>query len=97
MLWLTLSKEELGQQRRQEGSCLLLITAVDFHFKSWGGGGGKLPIKFNNSVCVNHKPMKFGTFVPYMCSMLAMVTPLTIISKLELKLGKKSTLRFFYL
>ena len=39
--------------------------------------------------------MKFGTFVPYMCRILAMVTPLTIISKLELKLGKKYTLRFF--
>ena len=34
--------------------------------------------------------MKFGTFVPYMCRILAMVTPLTIISKLEIKLGKKN-------
>ena len=33
--------------------------------------------------------MKFGTFVLYMCRILAIVTPLTIISKLELKLGKK--------
>ena len=42
--------------------------------------------------------MKLGTFVSYMCRILAMVTPLTIISKLELKLGKKkSTLRFFCL
>ena len=38
--------------------------------------------------------MKFGTFVPYMCLILAMVTPLTIISKLELKLGKKLYLAF---
>ena len=39
--------------------------------------------------------MKFGTFVLYMCRMLAIVTPLTIISKVELKLGKKCTLSFF--
>ena len=32
--------------------------------------------------------MKFGTFVPYKCRILAMVTPLTIISKPEIKLGK---------
>ena len=32
--------------------------------------------------------MKFKTFVPYMCRILVVVTPLTIISKLELKLGK---------
>ena len=40
MLWLTLSKGELGQQRQQEGGTPDIDFQFDFDFKIWGGGGG---------------------------------------------------------
>ena len=39
MLWLTLSKGELGQQRQQEGGTPDIEFQFDFYFKIWGGGG----------------------------------------------------------
>ena len=36
MLWLTLSKGELGQQRQQEGGTLDIDFQFDFDFKIWG-------------------------------------------------------------
>ena len=43
MLWLTLSKGELGQQRQQEGGTPDIDFQFDFDFKKiwgWGVGGG---------------------------------------------------------
>ena len=40
MLWLTLSKGELGQQRQQEGSTPNIDFQFDFDFKILGGGRG---------------------------------------------------------
>ena len=40
MLWLTLSKGELGQQRQQEGGTSDIDFQFDFDFKIWGGGEG---------------------------------------------------------
>ena len=40
MLWLTLSKGELGQQRQQEGGTPDIDFQFDFDFKIWWGGGG---------------------------------------------------------
>ena len=37
MLWLTLSKGELGQQRQQEGGTPDIDFQFDFDFKIWGG------------------------------------------------------------
>ena len=68
MLWLTLSKGELGQQRQQEGG----TPGIDFQFDfDW------------NSRLVDHKPMKFGTFVPYMYRFVIIVNYLTNFFKLE--------------
>ena len=36
MLWLTLSKGELGQQRQQEGGTPDIDFQFDFDFKIWG-------------------------------------------------------------
>ena len=54
-------------------------------------------MNFNNSRLVDHKPMKFGTFVPYMYRFVIIVKYLTNFFKLEWNLGIKSTLRFFFL
>ena len=54
-------------------------------------------MKFNNSRLVDHKPMKFGTFVPYMYHFEIIVKYLTNFFKLEWNLGIKFTLRFFFL
>ena len=37
MLWLTLSKGELGQQRQQEWGTPDIDFQFDFDFKIWGG------------------------------------------------------------
>ena len=54
-------------------------------------------MNFNNSRLVDHKPMKFGTFVPYMYRFEIIVKYLTNFFKLEWNLGIKFTLRFFFL
>ena len=36
MLWLTLSKEKVGQQRQQEGGVTDIHFQFDFDFKIWG-------------------------------------------------------------
>ena len=54
-------------------------------------------MNFNNSRLVDHKPMKFGTFVPYMYRFVIIVKYLTNFFKLECNLGIKFTLRFFFL
>ena len=54
-------------------------------------------MNFNNSRFVDHKPMKFGTFVPYMYRFVVIVKYLTNFFKLEWNLGIKFTLRFFFL
>ena len=54
-------------------------------------------MNFNNSRLVDHKPMKFGTFVPYMNRFVIIVKYLTIFFKLEWNLGIKFTLLFFFL
>ena len=54
-------------------------------------------MNFNNSRFVDHKPMKFGTFVPYMYRFVIIVKYLTNFFKLEWNLGIKFTLRFFFL
>ena len=54
-------------------------------------------MNFNNSRLVDHKPMKFGTFVPYMYRLVFIVKYLTNFFKLEWNLGIKFTLRFFFL
>ena len=54
-------------------------------------------MNFNNSRLVDHKPMKFGTFVPYMHRFVIIVKYLTNFFKLEWNLGIKFTLRFFFL
>ena len=79
MLWLTLSKGELGQQRQQEGGTPDIDFQFDFDFKIWG----VLPMNFNNSRLVDHKPMKFGTFVPNMYRFVIIVKYLTNFFKLE--------------
>ena len=76
MLWLTLSKGELGQQRQQEGGTPDIDFQFDFDFKM-------IPMNFNNSRLVDHKPMKFGTFVPYMYHFVIIVKYLTNFFKLE--------------
>ena len=40
-------------------------------------------MNFNNSGLVDHKPMKFGTFVPYMYRFVIIVKYLTNFFKLE--------------
>ena len=40
-------------------------------------------MNFNNSRLVDHKPMKFGTFVPYMYRFVIIVKYLTNFFKLE--------------
>ena len=45
--------------------------------------GGYLPMNFNNSRLVDHKPMEFGTFVPYMYRFVIIVKYLTNFFKLE--------------
>ena len=40
-------------------------------------------MNFNNSRLVDHKPMKFGTFVPYMYRIVIIVKYLTNFFKLE--------------
>ena len=54
-------------------------------------------MNFNNSRLVDHKPMKFGTFLPYMYRFVIIVKYLTNFFKLEWNLGIKFTLRFFFL
>ena len=54
-------------------------------------------MNFNNSRLVDHKPMRFGTFVPYMYRFVIIVKYLTNFFKLEWNLGMKFTLRFFFL
>ena len=57
-------------------------------------------MNFNNSRLVDHKPMKFGTFVPYMYYMyrfVIIIKYLTNFFKLEWNLGINFTLRFFFL
>ena len=54
-------------------------------------------MNFNNSRLVDDKPMKFGTFVPYMYRFVIIVKYLTNFFKLEWNLGIKFTLRFFFL
>ena len=54
-------------------------------------------MNFNNSRLVDHKPMKFGSFVPYMYRFVILVKYLTNFFKLEWNLGIKFTLRFFFL
>ena len=54
-------------------------------------------MNFNNSRLVDHKPMKFGTFVPYMYRFVIIVKYLTNFFKLKWNLGIKFTLRFFFL
>ena len=54
-------------------------------------------MNFNNSRLVDYKPMKFGTFVPYMYRFVIIVKYLTNFFKLEWNLGIKFTLRFFFL
>ena len=54
-------------------------------------------MNFNNSRLVDHKPMKFGTFVSYMYRFVIIVKYLTNFFKLEWNLGIKFTLRFFFL
>ena len=54
-------------------------------------------MNFNNSRLVDHKPMKVGTFVPYMYRFVIIVKYLTNVFKLEWNLGIKFTLRFFFL
>ena len=54
-------------------------------------------MNFNNSRLVDHKPMKFGTFVPYMYRFVIIVKYLTNFFKLIWNLGIKFTLRFFFL
>ena len=54
-------------------------------------------MNFNNSRLVDHKPMKFGTFVPYIYRFVIIVIYLTNFFKLEWNLGIKFTLRFFFL
>ena len=54
-------------------------------------------MNFNNSRLVDHKPMKFGTFIPYMYRFVIIVKYLTNFFKLEWNLGIKFTLRFFFL
>ena len=54
-------------------------------------------MNFNNSRLVDHKPMKFGTFVPYMYRFVIIVKYLTNFFKLEWNLGINFTLRFFFL
>ena len=54
-------------------------------------------MNFNNSRLVDHKPMKFGIFVPYMYRFVIIVKYLTNFFKLECNLGIKFTLRFFFL
>ena len=53
-------------------------------------------MNFNNSRLVDHKPMKFGTFVPYMYRFVIIVKYLTNFFKLEWNLGIKFTLHFFF-
>ena len=36
MIWLTVSKGELGQQRQQEGGTSDIDFSFDFDFKIWG-------------------------------------------------------------
>ena len=40
-------------------------------------------MNFNNSRLVDHKPMKFGTFVPYMYRFVTIVKYLTNFFKVE--------------
>ena len=54
-------------------------------------------MNFNNSRLIDHKPMKFGTFVPYMFRFVIIVKYLTNSFKLEWNLEIKFTLRFFFL
>ena len=54
-------------------------------------------MNFSNSRLVDHKPMKFGTFVPYMYRSVIIVKYLTNFFKLEWNLGIKFTLRFLFL
>ena len=54
-------------------------------------------MNFNNSRLVDHKPMKFGTFVPYMYRFVIIVKYLINFFKLKWNLGIKFTLRFFFL
>ena len=54
-------------------------------------------MNFNNSRLVDHKPMEFGTFIPYMYCFVIIVKYLTNFFKLEWNLGIKFTLRFFFL
>ena len=54
-------------------------------------------MNFNNSRLVDHKPVKFETFVPYMYRFVIIVKYLTNFFKLEWNLGIKFTLRFFFL
>ena len=54
-------------------------------------------MNFNNSRLLDHKPMKFGTFVPYMYRFVIIVKYLTNFFKLKWNLGIKFTLRFFFL
>ena len=65
----------------------------DFDFKIWGVATNEL----HNSRLVDHKPMKIGTFVPYMYRFVIIVKYLTNFFKLEWNLGIKFTLRFFFL
>ena len=53
-------------------------------------------MNFNNSRLVDHKPIKFGTFVPYMYRFVIIVKYITNFFKLEWNLGIKFTLRFFF-
>ena len=46
-------------------------------------------MNFNNSRLVDHKPMKFGPFVPYMYRFVIIVKYLTNFFKLELKFKNK--------
>ena len=50
-------------------------------------------MNFNNSRLVDHKPMKFGSFVPYMYRFVIIVKDLTNF----FNVGIKFTLRFFFL
>ena len=54
-------------------------------------------MNLNNWRLVDHKPMKFGTFVPFMYRFVIIVKYLTNVFKLERKFRKKITLRFFFL
>ena len=59
--------------------------------------GGCYQWTIANSRLVDHKPMKFGTFVPYMYRFVIIVKYLTYFFKLEWNLWIKFTLRFFFL